>query len=245
MSNKPTRRKAQRPTRRPTPAAAPPPLKRTVPKSRLWMWIILAVIVVGAAAGIAIWSASDNGDVTEGSVVGTDNVSSPAETQPVTVAGDALAPQASNGVDHSVDGTTPPALHGFHFDGTPMDITPGGKAQMVVFLAHWCPHCNREVPRLLEWKASGQIPANLDIVGVSTAAAADRDNYPPSQWVKTIGWAWPIMADSKNQDAARGYGLGGYPTFVIVGADGKVKVRFSGEIEIADLTTLVNQALAS
>lgn len=244
MSKKPARRPAQRSTKR--PAARPPQVRRAVAKSRLWMWIALGVIVIGAAAGIAIWSASDSGKVTEGSVVGTNNVSTPAETQPVTVDGDVLATQPSSGVDHSVDGKTPPILHGFHFDGTPIDITPGGtKATMVVFLAHWCPHCNREVPRLLEWKASGTIPANLDIVGVSTAAVANRDNYPPSTWIKNIGWAWSVMADSKTQDAARAYGLGGYPTFVLVGADGKVKVRYSGEIEIADLTTLVNQALAS
>jgi thiol-disulfide isomerase/thioredoxin len=116
---------------------------------------------------------------------------------------------------------------------------------MVVFLAHWCPHCNREIPRLLGWKASGAIPPDLNIIGVSTGVAADRDNYPPSQWIKTMNWAWPIMADSTKQDAARAYGLFGYPTFVIVGADGKVKVRYSGEIEVPDLTTLVTKALAS
>jgi cytochrome c biogenesis protein CcmG, thiol:disulfide interchange protein DsbE len=244
VSNKPQRRAAQRPTKRPN--TPPPQVKRSVPKSRMWMWIVLAVIVVGAAAGIAIWSASDSGNVTEGSVVGTNNVSTPAETQPVTIDGDVLAPQPQSGIDHTVDGQTPPTLHGFHFDGSPIDIVPGGgKPKMVVFLAHWCPHCNREVPRLLQWKASGAMPADLDVIGISTGVAADRPNYPPSQWIKNIGWAWPIMADSKTQDAARAYGLVGYPTFVIIGADGKVKVRASGEFEIADLTTLVNQALAS
>jgi hypothetical protein len=116
---------------------------------------------------------------------------------------------------------------------------------MVVFLAHWCPHCNREVPRLIEWQASGAIPADLQIIGVSTAVASDRPNYPPSQWVVDKAWPWPVMADSKSMDAATAYGVSGYPFFTIVGADGKVKVRASGEIEIDQLTQIVNAALAN
>ena len=32
---------------------------------------------------------------------------------------------------------------------------------MVVFLAHWCPHCNAEIPVLNEWRDSGEIPDGL------------------------------------------------------------------------------------
>ena len=240
MSNKPARRQAQRPTKRPT--TPPPRVQRSVPKSRLWMWIALAVIVVGAAAGIAVWSASGSDKVSEGSV-GTGDVSTPAETQPVTVIGDVLAPQPASGRDDSVDGQTPPVLHGFHFDGTPIDITPGGTAKMVVFLAHWCPHCNREIPVIQAWAAAG-VPAGLEIIGVSTGVNSGYPNYPPSKWIQDKNWTWPVLADSKNQDAARAYGLVGYPTFVIVGADGKVKVRNSGELAQADLDAMIKQALA-
>jgi predicted DsbA family dithiol-disulfide isomerase len=53
------------------------------------------------------------------------------------------------------------------------------------------------------------------------------------------------MADSEAKDAARAYGVSGFPFFTIVGADGKVKVRASGEIEIDQLTQIVNAALAN
>ena len=52
------------------------------------------------------------------------------------------------------------------------------------------------------------------------------------------------MADSAAADAERAYGVAGFPTFVIVGADGKVKARSSGELPLADLDALVKQALA-
>ncbi len=57
-------------------------------------------------------------------------------------------------------------------------------------------------------------------------------------------WAWSVMADSVNSDAATAYGVGAFPTFVIVGADGTVKVRSSGELPAADLDALAKQALA-
>ena len=47
------------------------------------------------------------------------------------------------------------------------------------------------------------------------------------------------MADSANSDAALAYGVGGFPSFVIVGADGTVEVRSSGEPPVADLDALV------
>ncbi len=52
------------------------------------------------------------------------------------------------------------------------------------------------------------------------------------------------MADSEGQDAAIAYGVSGYPFFAIVGADGKIKVRASGEVEIDALNQIVTDALA-
>jgi hypothetical protein len=98
---------------------------------------------------------------------------------------------------------------------------------------------------LQAWAAAGGVPADLDIIGVSTSVTNQRDNYPPSKWLASMAWTWPALADSANSDAARAYGVSGFPTFVIVGADGKVKVRSSGELPVADLDALVKQALTA
>lgn len=122
-----------------------------------------------------------------------------------------------SGTDPAI-GMTAPTLNGFRFDGSPFAIAPDGRAKMVVFLAHWCPHCNREVPVLQSWAAADGVPGDLDIIGVSTAVNARRDNYPPSRWIVDKGWTWPVLADSANSDAATAYGVSAFPTFVIVGA---------------------------
>ena len=230
-------------TKRPARPAPPPP----PPKKSIWLWVGIGA-VIAIALIIAVISTTGNDKKVTVGTTGTDNSSSSAaETQPVNIVGTPLPKQPQGGVDETPKGLTPPTLKGFTFAGAPIDITPGtpsGRAKMVVFLAHWCPHCNREIPVIEAWAAAGGVPANLDIIGVSTGVSAQADNYPPSQWIIKMAWKWPVMADSPDNQAALAYGVGGYPTFVIVGADGKVRVRNSGELPQADLDSMVKQALA-
>ncbi|MFM8563460.1 MAG: TlpA family protein disulfide reductase [Acidimicrobiia bacterium] len=210
-------------------------------------WVPLAVIgAIVVALIIAVLAGSSDTPGSSDSSSGSVPLSGDVEqNRPVTVEGQALDPLANSGVDVSI-GAPAPSLLGASFDGSPVSVVPGeGGPYMVVFLAHWCPHCNAEVPRLIEWKASGAVPADLNVIGVSTGVASDRPNFPPSQWVVDKGWPWPVMADSVTQDAAVAYGVSGYPFFTIIGADGLVKVRVSGEVEVDALSEIVATALAS
>jgi len=215
------------------------PIKKSNNNKLVLGGVTLAIVIALVIAVVAGGSKdSPNTPMSYGPV-------SAGENQPVEVVGEVLEALPESGDDSTI-GLTAPTLNGYAFDGSNLSVTPGdGKPYMVVFLAHWCPHCNREVPRLIEWQASGAIPADLQIIGVSTDVASDRPNYPPSQWVVAKGWPWPVMADSEAMDAARAYGISGYPFFAIVGADGKVKVRASGEIEIDQLNQIVDAALTS
>jgi cytochrome c biogenesis protein CcmG/thiol:disulfide interchange protein DsbE len=207
-------------------------------------WVIIGVIVaIVAALAIAVLVGGDSSD--DASPAPTSFDGEVAQNQPVTVEGSILEPLSDPATDPAV-GAVAPTLKGATFDGSPVNVIPGdGSPYMVVFLAHWCPHCNAEVPRLIEWQQSGAVPADLKVIGVSTGVAADRPNYPPSQWVVDKGWPWPVMADSTEMNAAAAYGVSGYPFFTIVGADGTVKVRVSGEVEVDALDRIVTEALAS
>jgi len=209
--------------------------------------VVVALIVAIATSGGSSDSSS-NGDATDGSAAATVAGAAPeveaAENQPVTIEGQILDPLGDPSRDPSV-GAPAPVLRGYSFDGRSVTIEPGdGRSYMVVFLAHWCPHCNAEVPRLIEWKNMGMVPEGLDVIGVSTGVAADRPNYPPSEWVVEKQWPWTVLADSVTQDAAMAYGVSGYPFFTIIGADGTVKLRASGEKSIDEIDALVDAALA-
>lgn len=224
----------------PAPSKAPPPAP-----SKTWLWILIGVgAIVLLAAVAAVLSAGDDEQVTVGTVAENGSTSSPGEVQPVTVTGNPLTPFAGPSGDPAV-GVTAPVLDGFDFDGQPITIGPDGSPKMVVVLAHWCPHCNAEVPVINAWKDAGGVPEGLEVVGISTAVAADRDHYPPSEWIDEMAWTWPVLADSPTEEAAAAMGVTGFPTMIILDGDGTVLARTSGEMSMAALDAFVDAALAS
>ncbi len=113
----------------------------------------------------------------------------------------------------------------------------------MVFLAHWCPHCQSEVKVLVDWAASGGQPDGLDVIGVATATTEQRDNYPPSDWLADEGWPWPVLADSPGADALFAMGGDAFPFFVLLDANGAVVARQSGEVDPRELETAIADAL--
>ena len=75
----------------------------------------------------------------------------PSEPGPtVGVAGARLAQLPTDGADPAL-GARLPTLTGTGLDGKPLTIGPSGKPQVILIVAHWCPHCQAEVPRLVSW----------------------------------------------------------------------------------------------
>ncbi|MEN9644528.1 MAG: hypothetical protein RL238_1197 [Actinomycetota bacterium] len=220
--------------------------------SKTWMWVTIGVLVVVAVVGVVIATSGGDdspaaSDTTAADSGGLDDLPT---SQPVTVTGDPLPAYNPDAGSDDALGLTAPILDGFNFNSQPIKVDAAEGPYMLVFLAHWCPHCNAEVPRLLDWKNSGAIPAELRVIGVATAVSETSVNFPPAEWFSNKGWAWPVLVDEAQGDGAAGkaaqaYGASGWPYFVIVGADGKVKVRVSGEVEISDLQKIVDQALSS
>ena len=201
--------------------------RRRVPR----LWIALAAIVVIAAV-IAIVASRGGGNTT---AAGTE------QTRPVEVTGDSL-PTLTTGLDSAV-GSIIPELHGASFDGTPVDVTRTGQAKLILFVAHWCPHCQREVPLLADFLRSHPLPAGIQLVTVATATSPDLPNYPPSTWLADEHWPGPILADSSDSAAAKAFGLPGYPYFVAVDSTGHVVARTSGEITTDQFMSLAQRAL--
>jgi thiol-disulfide isomerase/thioredoxin len=204
----------------------------------------ILVVVVGLAGAIAIGTTAGGGDTltstTESTVPGGVQ---PAEYQKVTVAGETLDKLPDGAPDPAI-GKKAPTLTGFDLRGRPISISPGadGRATLVVFLAHWCPHCNAELPVLKEWRASGKVPANMRVIGVTTGSQKGQANWPPSKWLEANEWPFEVLADSEEQDAAQAYGVGGYPAMSFIDPSGIVVRRTSGEQGIDVVTEAANAA---
>jgi thiol-disulfide isomerase/thioredoxin len=203
--------------------------------------IIAVVLVVGGGSSSST-TTSTTGNSSEATQPVNGDAVAAAEYQLVQAQGEMLLALEDPDNDPA-RGKIAPVLNGFGFDGAPLTIAPTGKPMLVVFLAHWCSHCNAEVPRLIEWKNSGTMPADMEVFGVSTGARDDAPNWPPSQWVVDKGWPWPVMADSEDQNAALAFGVSGYPGMILLDGNGKVLARRSGEASIEELKAWTQELL--
>jgi thiol-disulfide isomerase/thioredoxin len=205
--------------------------------------LYIVLVVVGIAGAVSLGTAGGSTTPSADSAVTVPGGVAPAEFQKVTTTGDALPPLPESGDDPAV-GKAAPTLTGYDLAGRPATIDPGsdGKATMLVYLAHWCPHCNYEIPVLNEWKEKGLMPPNLRVVGVTTGSREDQANWPPSKWLVAKKWTFDQFADSEKQEAAAAYGVGGYPFLVFIDAAGNVTSRTSGEVPVEEITTRANAA---
>jgi thiol-disulfide isomerase/thioredoxin len=131
--------------------------------------------------------------------------------------------------DPAVGKTIPTLIGKSVFTGDPVKVAPGDKPQALIFVAHWCPHCQAEVPRLVALAKDGVFDG-VDVTAVATGTNESAGNYPPSAWLKREHWPFAVMADDTSSTAADAYGISAYPYFVLVNADGTVAGRGTGEL---------------
>lgn len=180
------------------------------------LWGAIGVVAIAAIVAVLIASPGPSGP------------HEPA-AQPVHVAGSPLPELTESAADPAV-GQELPRLSGTGLDGQLLEIGPGDGPMAIVVLAHWCPHCQAELPRLVEVIDTGGVPAGVSVVGLSTAIDPARPNYAPSAWLEREGWAQPTLIDDANSTALESLGLNSFPGFVFVDADGRVAQRLTGEI---------------
>jgi thiol-disulfide isomerase/thioredoxin len=205
-------------------------------------WIIWGGLATVVAIAVIVAVAASGGSDDTASAKTTK-----FETHAVTVDGTPLPKYADSYSGTRTDpalGQTIPTLDGVSvFDGTPVTIKPTGKPQAIVFVAHWCPHCQAEVPRLVALAKDGVFDG-VDVSAVATSTSSGYPNYPPSAWLRDTAWPFPVLADSATGTAATAYGLNAFPYFVLVDADGKVVGRATGEVSDADVRANI-KALAA
>ncbi len=208
-----------------TKTAPRPQGKQPVPvKNNRSTYILVgaSLAVIAVIALLFVVSSNGNPDIS--------TTDAARQFQDVKVNGTALpdAPSNPEVADTSL-GLPAPGVSGKYFDGTPTDLLVAGKPTMIVFAAHWCPHCNAEIP-IISGMINDGAAKGIDNVAVATSSDESKPNFPPETWLKgKMGWKWKTIADDKNNSLAAAYGVTGFPTMVFIGADGLVKARTSGE----------------
>lgn len=190
-------------------------------------------VIVGAVGGLVVLL------LVAAVVLGNEEVR--AEYGTPELIGASLPPMPTQvSVDTSATGLVAPDVLGQNYAGDDVSITNDGTAKGIVFLAHWCPHCQEEVPRVQEWLDSGGGVEGVDLYSVSTAVNSGSPNYPASDWLKREGWTVPIIVDDQETSVLNAYGRGGFPYWVFLNADGTVAVRAAGQLSIEQLEELLS-----
>lgn len=203
--------------------------------------IVALVVIVALIIAIVLASGRDSGEAqTEvqrsGSLIPLDEAVD--QTAPISMIGEAL-PKFAGGDDPAI-GMTPPVITATYFNGTETTIDfADGTPRLVVFFAHWCPHCQDEVPVLVERFETGGFPPGVRLTGVSTDVRSGSPNYPPAAWLLDERWPMPVLRDSADNGIAAALGLSGYPYMVAVNGDGEVTYRRSGSPSEAELDSVL------
>ena len=216
MSNRPKVQKSRRGSR-------PSGGQSEAGSNPLLKWLIGGVVgLVVIAVGVGFLANRDAEERAQGSDV--------PQVSDVNIEGEPLPSFDGQEPDPAME-LQAPAFAATTFDGVEVSVLPGdGTAKVIGFFAHWCPHCQRELPRIADWLAANELPAGVEVVAVSTSVDSGRGNYPPSAWFEEEQWPAVAVRDSESNEIAEAYGLRGFPYTVGIDADGRVVARVAGEL---------------
>lgn len=217
--------------------------------SRPIVWAVGAIVVLAVTLAAVVTSLDDAEDAedagtgsAEAESDGETGSGAVPETGPAAAVGEPLADFAQP--DPAL-GAAAPQIVAETYEGERVELGGDGVARVIGFFAHWCPHCQAELPRLVEWLESIAVPEGVEVAAISTAVDQSQGNYPPSEWFEREGYEGILLRDSPDYALAEGYGLRGFPYWVVVGADGSVVNRVSGEINTEIYEMLLAQAADS
>ena len=164
---------------------------------------------------------------------------SPLEQGKVTILGDPIP------IDPEIGYLAPSFKAQLNSGSELVTIDPAdGRVRLIGFFAHWCPHCQREVPRVSKWLEENGVPTEIEILAVSTAVREGTPNYPPSEWFTKERWPTDILVDNQDNDLAAAYGLAGFPYWVLIDATGRIVHRSSGELSEEQFGYLIELAIS-
>ena len=152
----------------------------------------------------------------------------------VTIKGGML-PEYNRNIEDAAVGAFAPVPTGSDLYGNPITISTRigleeKKSSIIVFLAHWCSHCQREVPMIQKFIDSNGFPQNINIFSVATHIDKTRNNYPPDEWLEREKYTVPTIFDDEENKIAESFGLSAFPYWVFLNPDGTVYMRHAGSL---------------
>ena len=197
--------------------------------------LLVGIAVVGFIGVVAFLSANETSDVPS-----LQDVAGPVQVDGTPI--DIPFPEDRGAPDPAV-GLPSPRIEALDYDDASVTIGGPGRAQVLVFLAHWCPVCDQELPTLRSIVAAGGVPDEVDLVLVTTGLDPGRPNWPPKRWLDDAGLSGvTTVRDDVGDPLMRSYGLRAYPAWAVLDADGTVVARRQGLLDAVGVAQLLDLA---
>ena len=196
-------------------------------------FIIAGVVVLVLGLAIAI-----------GVTLSSEPVAAGLPEGEITISGDPLPEFAGQNDLDIVGGLPAPTFSAPNENSEIISIEKNGNAKALVFLAHWCGYCQKEVPIVQNLIDTVGVPDGVEVIAIATAIDRGRENYPPQKWLADEGWSELQLYDLE-REIGTAYGLNAFPYWVFLDKDLNVVARQTGNIPenivLAQLVQLANQ----
>ena len=146
-----------------------------------------------------------------------------------TVTGDLLPEFAGENDDNIALGLAAPVFSAPNENSEIVSLEKNGNAKALLFLAHWCGYCQKEVPVVQGFIDSAGVPPGVDVIAIATSIDRGRENYPPQKWLADEGWSETQLYDL-DREIGNAYGLSAFPYWVFLGKDLNVVARRTGNL---------------
>ena len=161
-----------------------------------------------------------------------------------TVTGDLLPEFAGENDDNIALGLAAPIFSAPNENSEIVSLEKNGNAKALLFLAHWCGYCQKEVPVVQGFIDSAGVPPGVDVIAIATSIDRGRENYPPQKWLADEGWSETQLYDL-DREIGNAYGLSAFPYWVFLDKELNVVARRTGNLHAdmvgALLIQLANQ----
>ena len=146
-----------------------------------------------------------------------------------TVTGDLLPEFAGENDDNIALGLAAPIFSAPNENSEIVNLEKNGNAKALLFLAHWCGYCQKEVPVVQGFIDSVGVPPGVDVIAIATSIDRGRENYPPQRWLADEGWSETQLYDL-DREIGNAYGLTAFPYWVFLDKDLNVVARRTGNL---------------
>ncbi len=146
-----------------------------------------------------------------------------------TVTGDLLPEFAGENDDNIALGLAAPIFSAPNENSEIVTLEKNGNAKALLFLAHWCGYCQKEVPIVQRVINTIGVPDGVEVIAIATSIDRGRENYPPQKWLDEEGWSETQLYDL-DKEIGSAYGLNAFPYWVFLDKDLNVIARRTGNL---------------